>query len=613
MRLFLPIIFAVILIRPSLINAQVESNIIMTEAIDNFVLVSDKSEKNIVAIKHSVTHRFMAVRAPGTAADYVFYNDFNKVNKAKVKAKGVRPLYQTALASGIFYDDSKICMVNVPLDEVNKPVETYFELTNSRPDLEPLIFLGGRYPINRGVLTITMPACFKDRFDILLDNVNNNIDVKRQFNTNGREWTITVSYRDMPALDSPKDAPPARYIYPTVQFIGQFKNTQELYSRLRKFTISPDPDSKSVKAKAIEITAHCKNDAERVRAIYDWVHENIRYIAIEHGDLGNTPDHASEVIRKRYGDCKGSANLIKGMLNAVGLDGRLVWIGTSSIPYDYTERPVISTGNHMIAALKLDNDSIIYLDGTAGMADYGLYSCSIQGKQTIVENGDSCIIGRVPIQSPCTNSDIISLKMEIDGNSLKGTISESLSGSYKTSLLNRLRDINQQERDKTLEKHITGNRSSWITDHITATNLKTGNGPAILQSGLKINRAVKIIGNRNYITLDPAPWLSSLIFDTRDRKYAGWLGMTNLIKTDITISLNPGMSISDIPSPIAVDNEWICGSISFSSTGSNSVEVHLTFSVKKILVPTESIESFNNDIKRLARAANIALVLTTPQ
>ena len=65
--------------------------------------------------------------------------------------------------------------------------------------------------------------------------------------------------------------------------------------------------------------------------MFYWVQDNIRYIAFENGIMGFKPDAAQNVLNKKYGDCKGKANLLKEMLKLAGYDARLTWIGTSDL------------------------------------------------------------------------------------------------------------------------------------------------------------------------------------------------------------------------------------------------------------------------------------------
>lgn len=602
-----------ILISPVVLGAQIDKNIVIIESIESYNLIPDKKGESISHIKRSVTNQFMATRAPGTAFDYVFYDNFTKVDKANVKASGVKPVYQSSIQADIFYDDSKICAVNVPLVEINKPVSTHFELTYNRPEFEPLLFIGCRYPIKHKVITITMPITLKDRFDVVASNIGNNISITRSESKNGKDWVITLTGNNLEPLESPSDAPPARYIFPTLQFVGQYANPDELYRRLRTFTLQPDPNLATVENKTKEITDSCRDDISKIKAIYKWVHTNIRYVAIEHGDLGSTPDHASEVLTKRYGDCKGSANLLKAMLRSIGLDARLVWIGTVDIPDDYTSMPTFSTGDHMIAAIKFHGDSIVYLDGTTGLSDYGYYSSSIQGKQTLIEDDDEhCIIGRVPVLPPCNNSRITNLNLSIDGTSLKGSMHSSISGQYKSALINRLHDSKPDERKQIVERYATSNRKSWNITNPILTNADADGGPTKLSCDVSIERSVKQVGDKTYLTVDFTPNLSSFIFDTKDRHYGGWLNNRSHISNNIIITYDSATVTPSLPKSISIDNEWITASVNYDATAT-AITATLSLTINKNYIPLSSLEAYNNDLKQIIRATTSAIVLNAVQ
>src|SRR5690606_20483038 len=136
---------------------------------------------------------------------------------------------------------------------------------------------------------------------------------------------------------------------------------------------------------------------EKIKAIYYWVQDNIRYVAFEDGLAGFIPDNCQNVYQKLYGDCKGSANLLKEMLILAGFDARLVWIGTRDIIPLSASIPSIATSNHMIAAVEHNGDWL-YLDGTTSFQPIGEYQDQIQGQETMIEGvgKDDFILSKVP-------------------------------------------------------------------------------------------------------------------------------------------------------------------------------------------------------------------------
>ena len=115
-----------------------------------------------------------------------------------------------------------------------------------------------------------------------------------------------------------------------------FESVKDLYGWYRTVCDSIGNQPSELKEKVAALTNGKKTDAEKIEAIFYWVQDNIRYIAFENGIMGFRPDAAQNVFRKKYGDCKGKANLLKEMLRLAGYDARLTWIGTSDLPYDYS-------------------------------------------------------------------------------------------------------------------------------------------------------------------------------------------------------------------------------------------------------------------------------------
>jgi transglutaminase-like putative cysteine protease len=132
-----------------------------------------------------------------------------------------------------------------------------------------------------------------------------------------------------------------------------------------------------IKAKADDIVAGKTDDMDKVKSIFYWVQNNIRYIAFEDGIAGFLPDKAEEVLRKKYGDCKGMANLTKELLKSQGFDARLCWLGTNHIAYDYST-PSLAVDNHMICALIYKGK--IILDATEDYLSMNDYAERIQGR-----------------------------------------------------------------------------------------------------------------------------------------------------------------------------------------------------------------------------------------
>ncbi len=105
-----------------------------------------------------------------------------------------------------------------------------------------------------------------------------------------------------------------------------------------------------------------KDDKAIIRAIYNFVVTNTRYVALEFGIHGYKPYRVDQVLSRRFGDCKDKASLIHAMLKLAGVDSRMVLLRMRNL----------GTLTEDVASLAAFNHAIVYvpkyqlfLDGTA--------------------------------------------------------------------------------------------------------------------------------------------------------------------------------------------------------------------------------------------------------
>ncbi len=141
------------------------------------------------------------------------------------------------------------------------------------------------------------------------------------------------------------------------------------------------PDD-AVKAKAAELVQGKTDDMEKVKALYDYVSRNIRYVSLSFG-LGRIQPHAaSEVLANGYGDCKDKNTLLAALLQSQGIESSSVLIGVerkldpdvpspSQFDHVITRVPVGGTGD--LARQHQRRAAVSHADGSdarqAGAAD----------------------------------------------------------------------------------------------------------------------------------------------------------------------------------------------------------------------------------------------------
>lgn len=102
--------------------------------------------------------------------------------------------------------------------------------------------------------------------------------------------------------------------------------------------------------------------ADKVRAVHRAVITGTRYVGLEFGIHGFKPYRVSQVLARRFGDCKDKASLMVAMLGEVGIEANLVLLRTRRQGRVAAAPASLAVFDHAIVYVPaLD----LYLDGTA--------------------------------------------------------------------------------------------------------------------------------------------------------------------------------------------------------------------------------------------------------
>ncbi len=177
---------------------------------------------------------------------------------------------------------------------------------------------------------------------------------------------------------------------PTVQ-LTTFRSWEEVgawYGSLERERRVPDA---TVKTEAETLVKGKTGDMDKVKALYDYVSRNIRYVSLNFG-LGRIQPHAaSEVLANGYGDCKDKNTLLAALLETQGFHSTSVLIG-ARLKLD-PEIPSPSQFNHLITRVPVDGKEI-WLDSTPGVAPFRMLSSNLRGKQALAipPNGNAELV-----------------------------------------------------------------------------------------------------------------------------------------------------------------------------------------------------------------------------
>src|SRR5262249_3621239 len=164
-------------------------------------------------------------------------------------------------------------------------------------------------------------------------------------------WEAPPSTPDEPL------APKLSEVLPVVvgSTFASWADFREWYkSAVKGFT---EPDDQ-VRRKAQELTLGKKTREEKLKAIFEFVADDIRYVNFVSGEWW-LPNRPQELLARRQGDCDDKAMLLITLLKAIGIQATEVLVQTR-----YTAEPSLLTSDR--AAIPVFGHGSAYLPGPNG-------------------------------------------------------------------------------------------------------------------------------------------------------------------------------------------------------------------------------------------------------
>lgn len=407
-----------------------------------------------IEAQHQKERVFLSERASMMADERIYFSEaFQEIqdlkavshvpDKAGYKSLPVSDIKteRPSPGGGIFFDDSQVKKFTYPSAKAGGVgTLTYRERIKNPHMLSGFIF-GNYVPVIASSFSVTFPAAVKVSYKTFGDTKG---IVFKQLTQNGKT-TYSWTAQNLKAYPLETESLSLRHYAPqvflfvesytiggkTTEVLGDVRKLFNYYKSLVK-DLNTQPDN-YLQTLTDSLTKG-KSELEKIKSVYYWVQDHVKYIAFEEGLGGFIPRQAADVCRKRYGDCKDMASLTTAMLRLAGVPAQLVWIGTRDIPYRYAQNPSMSVDNHMIAAVKLNNQWQ-FLDATDDRIDFGLPTSHIQGKEALVMlSEDRYEIVSVPEVPASQNTKKDSVVVSLEGRTLKGQGLLSFGGLWKTHL-----------------------------------------------------------------------------------------------------------------------------------------------------------------------------------
>ncbi len=516
----------------------------------------------------------------------------------------------------IFHDDSKEKVFYYPNASKGSRLVLDYTLQIKEPRFMTPFMFGSYCPIENSIYTITCPAGME-----LEVKYYNTTAEKLNYTKSESKGTITHTWKlnAAPKLESEPSAPSIRHYAPhLVAYIKSYQlegktekvigGLDDLYKYYYNF-VDDLNDDKSPELKEIvdSLVTGVSTEEEKVKKIFYWVQDNIKYVAFEAGLEGFVPRHASVVCSKRYGDCKDMANIITEMLTMAKIDAHLTWIGTRDIPYSYLDVPTPLSDNHMIAAYKTAT-GFMFLDATASYIPFGMPTPFIQGKEALIEiDKDNYELVKVPVVEPEKNLLEENMRLSIEGDKVIGKSTSHYTGYVDMLFSELFKNVKPEYKEETMTQIYEIGNNTFTLDTMYEENLYERDKEFYIHYAFNIRNYAKFNSDKIFINLTLDKDLSTDKMKD-DRVIPMEEEYKQTIRRTVTLDIPAGYEAEYIPENTSFEHDMFNYKIEYSTNGTQIIMKAETV-VNFLMLEKDHFKEWNSMIKKLNTAYNEVVIL----
>lgn len=507
----------------------------------------------VVMIEENAEYEFISLKKFSSVMYAEYYNKFVQLKAFKKAIKFEKKFItlerggidRSVTDEGVFFDDSRVQFYPLRFSQKGNMARITVKKVYQDGKYLTRLFFNSAYPIKEQIFEFKVP----DWLTVDFKKMNfEGSKVEVQENKKGGYTHYVFIMRDLPSYKPEYGSIGRAYTDPHI--IVQIKTFQSKGEELKGFDKIDDVykwnnrlygmagnEKDKLTPQLVKITKGKTTDLEKIKAIYYWVQDNIRYIAYEDGYSGYIPTSAQDVMAKKYGDCKGMANLLTELLKMAGFDAHFTWIGTRALPY-LQSMPALCVNNHAICSLNFEGKTY-YLDGTESYVPFGENAFRIQGKEVMIAMGDKFEIKKVP-ESIANDNKITTLADFVLANDkLSGKVKVILTGNQRTEFHQSYQNLPVSSQKEYLNDFLEFGNNNMVATNLKTSDLKIRELPVEINGNIDLSNTVNTINNDQYVGVDFFP--KSLDRFIPDEKRIQGYDLDVLIKYEDKISLSvPG-------------------------------------------------------------------------
>ncbi|MCB1018544.1 MAG: DUF3857 domain-containing protein [Acidobacteria bacterium] len=380
------------------------------------------------------------------------------------------------------------------------------------------------------------------------------------------------------------------------------------------------PDE-TVSAKAGALTGSAASALDKIAALAAFA-QDVKYVSIQTGvgrGGGYRPHAAPEVLRNNYGDCKDKANLLRSMLDSIGVKAYPVAIYSSDRSFVREEWASPQQFNHAILAISVPDGTdlpaakdydgfgrLLFFDPTDPYTPFGWMPEDEQDAWALLVAPQGGGLLRTPYTAPAQNllERTVEASLTEDG-ALRASLREECSGDSATRNRAYHKELSTPDYRKLIERWVSRGAPAAAVSKLDVSDDGSG---FELDVDFEAPSYAQSMGGR-LLVFKPA------LVERRDshrlvdeeRKYPVVLG-ANSYRETVKVALPAGFRVDEKPQDLDVDAEFGRYQASWQVDGSTLV-FSRSMETRSTVIPVEQYGAVRDFYKAVTHAEQSPVVL----
>jgi hypothetical protein len=368
-------------IRKNEVTFEIESYNKAVEKINYAITILNKNGIENSILKEVYT-KFTSVKKIKTT----LYDQYGKIIRTGLNTS---ILDIAAIDGYTLYDDYRVKLYDPEYATVPFTIEYSFEIDFNGLLSYPEWDLYNDYNISseKADFTVIAPEGFKFRY--LEKNITDSCRLEIEGNKVKYKWSIgeLKAIRKELYSQSIEEFTPKVYLSPDEFEIGGYSGRcdtwnnfgQWIYKLGEKRNILNPETQKKIKS----LVEGAGSDTEKIRILYKFMQNKVRYVSIQEGIGGWQPIDAETVDKVSYGDCKALANYMKSLLDLIGLKSFYTIIRAGEDAPGVIIKFPSNRFNHAIVCVPVKNDTI-WLECTDQQIPFGFLGTFTDDRKALI-------------------------------------------------------------------------------------------------------------------------------------------------------------------------------------------------------------------------------------